>query len=106
MHKILFSFNVFALVVSKEDQQKLDEVMSQIEFIAKSEILVDQVRQRNRQLPSEYLGLTNEKWKTLSVVNDLVKKLQVGVIRVMISTKFQCLAKIGKVLLLMMNRRG
>jgi hypothetical protein len=54
-------------------QAKIDEQMKQIVSWAADPVIVDAVKTHNASLPADQLALTQEKWKTLTVLDPQVR---------------------------------
>lgn len=71
----VFSGSLVAQTLSPALQAKLETRLVEIEAWAATPVLVDAVKAQNAQLPADYTGMTQEKWRALTVLDPLVRGL-------------------------------
>ena len=80
MYPLLFLSLIFVLACGVSAapldtalQQKVDTRISEVKTWAADPTLVNAVKAQNAKLPAEYAAMTQEKWKTLTVLDPFVR---------------------------------
>lgn len=81
------SVTLLAQGIAPELQAKVDAQVSQIKAWASDPVILEAVKAQNAAMPAELAGLTQEKWRTLTVLDPIVRGLSKNAVATFLKTK-------------------